>query len=134
LQILLQDKYNIGVLTVNMELMWLGTKRLGFWKYSKQTFKQIYNIGALTVNIEFMWRGLEMGERRALSEFFHPFRAKPHQFHKHCTWSFNALGFFLLTTHEYGSKLNYFNWLRWKLLNFCFVKNKVKATHMCWIF
>ena len=28
LQILLQDKYNIGVLTVNIEFMWLGTKRL----------------------------------------------------------------------------------------------------------
>ena len=27
LQILLQDKYNIGVLTVNIELRWLGTKR-----------------------------------------------------------------------------------------------------------
>jgi hypothetical protein len=26
LQILLQDKYNIGVLTVNIECMWLGTK------------------------------------------------------------------------------------------------------------
>ena len=25
---LLQDKYNIGVLTVNIELMWLGTKRV----------------------------------------------------------------------------------------------------------
>jgi hypothetical protein len=29
LQILLQDKYNIGVLTVNIEFMWLGTKRMG---------------------------------------------------------------------------------------------------------
>jgi hypothetical protein len=28
LQILLQDKYNIGVLTVNIEFMWLGTKWL----------------------------------------------------------------------------------------------------------
>jgi len=28
LQILLQDKYNIGVLTVNIEIMWLGTKRM----------------------------------------------------------------------------------------------------------
>jgi hypothetical protein len=28
LQILLQDKYNIGVLTVNIEFMWLGTKRV----------------------------------------------------------------------------------------------------------
>jgi len=28
LQILLQDKYNIGVLTVNIECMWLGTKRM----------------------------------------------------------------------------------------------------------
>ena len=28
LQILLQDKYNIGVLTVNIEFMWLDTKRL----------------------------------------------------------------------------------------------------------
>jgi len=28
LQILLQDKYNIGVLTVNIEYMWLGTKRM----------------------------------------------------------------------------------------------------------
>jgi hypothetical protein len=28
LQILLQDKYNIGALTVNIEFMWLGTKRL----------------------------------------------------------------------------------------------------------
>jgi hypothetical protein len=28
LQILLQNKYNIGVLTVNMEFMWLGTKRM----------------------------------------------------------------------------------------------------------
>jgi hypothetical protein len=28
LQILLQDKYNIGVLTVNIEFMWLGTKRM----------------------------------------------------------------------------------------------------------
>jgi hypothetical protein len=28
LQILLQDKYNIGVLTVNVEFMWLGTKRM----------------------------------------------------------------------------------------------------------
>ena len=27
-QILLQDKYNIGVLTVNIEFMWLGTKRM----------------------------------------------------------------------------------------------------------
>jgi hypothetical protein len=27
LQILLQDKYNIGALTVNIEVMWLGTKR-----------------------------------------------------------------------------------------------------------
>jgi hypothetical protein len=27
-QILLQDKYNIGVLTVNIEFMWLGTKRV----------------------------------------------------------------------------------------------------------
>ena len=27
-QILLQDKYNIGVLTVNIECMWLGTKRM----------------------------------------------------------------------------------------------------------
>jgi hypothetical protein len=26
LQILLQDKYNIGVLTVNIECMWLGSK------------------------------------------------------------------------------------------------------------
>jgi hypothetical protein len=25
---LLQDKYNIGVLTVNIEFMWLGTKRV----------------------------------------------------------------------------------------------------------
>ena len=28
LPILLQDKYNIGVLTVNIEFMWLGTKRV----------------------------------------------------------------------------------------------------------
>jgi hypothetical protein len=28
LQILLQDKYNIGVLTVIIEFMWLDTKRL----------------------------------------------------------------------------------------------------------
>ena len=28
LQILLQDKYNIGVLTVDIEFIWLGTKRL----------------------------------------------------------------------------------------------------------
>jgi hypothetical protein len=28
LQILLQDKYNIGVLTVNIECIWLGTKRM----------------------------------------------------------------------------------------------------------
>jgi hypothetical protein len=28
LQISLQDKYNIDVLTVNIEFMWLGTKRL----------------------------------------------------------------------------------------------------------
>jgi len=28
LQILLQDKYNIFVLTVNIEFMWLGTKRM----------------------------------------------------------------------------------------------------------
>jgi hypothetical protein len=28
LQILLQDKYNIGVLTVNIEFMWLGLKRM----------------------------------------------------------------------------------------------------------
>ena len=28
LQILLQDKYNIGVLTVNIKFMWLGTKRM----------------------------------------------------------------------------------------------------------
>ena len=27
MQILLQDKYNIGALTVNIECMWLGTKR-----------------------------------------------------------------------------------------------------------
>ena len=27
-QILLQDNYNIGVLTVNIEFMWLGTKRM----------------------------------------------------------------------------------------------------------
>ena len=27
-QTLLQDKYNIGVLTVNIECMWLGTKRM----------------------------------------------------------------------------------------------------------
>jgi hypothetical protein len=27
-QIVLQDKYNIGVLTVNIECMWLGTKRM----------------------------------------------------------------------------------------------------------
>jgi len=27
-QILLQDKYNIGVLTVNIELIWLDTKRM----------------------------------------------------------------------------------------------------------
>ena len=27
-QILLQDKYNIGVLTVNIEFIWLGTKRM----------------------------------------------------------------------------------------------------------
>jgi hypothetical protein len=28
LQILLQDKYNIGVLAVNIEFMWLGTKQM----------------------------------------------------------------------------------------------------------
>ena len=28
LQILLQDKYNIDALTVNIESMWLGTKRM----------------------------------------------------------------------------------------------------------
>jgi hypothetical protein len=28
LQILLQDKYNIGVLMVNIEFMWLGTKQM----------------------------------------------------------------------------------------------------------
>jgi hypothetical protein len=28
MQILLQDKYNIGALTVNIECMWLGTKRV----------------------------------------------------------------------------------------------------------
>ena len=28
LDILLQDKYNIGVLTVNIKFMWLGTKRV----------------------------------------------------------------------------------------------------------
>ena len=28
LQILLQHKYNIGVLTVNIKCMWLGTKRM----------------------------------------------------------------------------------------------------------
>jgi hypothetical protein len=28
LQILFQDKYNIGVLTVNIEFMWFGTKRM----------------------------------------------------------------------------------------------------------
>jgi hypothetical protein len=28
LQILLQDIYNIGVLTVNIEIRWLGTKRM----------------------------------------------------------------------------------------------------------
>jgi hypothetical protein len=26
--VLLQDKYDIGVLTVNIEFMWLGTKRI----------------------------------------------------------------------------------------------------------
>ena len=29
LQILLQDKYNIGVLTINIEFMWIGTKTDG---------------------------------------------------------------------------------------------------------
>ena len=28
LEILLQDKYNIGVLTVNIECMWIGTQRM----------------------------------------------------------------------------------------------------------
>ena len=28
MQLLLQDKYNIGVLTVNIECMWLSTKRM----------------------------------------------------------------------------------------------------------
>jgi hypothetical protein len=28
MQILLQDKYNIGALTVNIEFMWLGTKQM----------------------------------------------------------------------------------------------------------
>jgi len=28
LQIVLQDKYNIDILTVNIEFMWLGTKRV----------------------------------------------------------------------------------------------------------
>jgi hypothetical protein len=28
LQILLEDKYNIGVLTVNIECMWFGSKRM----------------------------------------------------------------------------------------------------------
>jgi hypothetical protein len=28
LQILLQEKYNIGVLAVNIEFMWLGMKRM----------------------------------------------------------------------------------------------------------
>ena len=28
LQMLLQDKYNIGVLTVNIECMWFGKKRM----------------------------------------------------------------------------------------------------------
>ena len=41
----------------------------------------IYNIGVLMVNIEFLWRGLEMGERRAFSESFHPFHAEPHEFY-----------------------------------------------------
>jgi hypothetical protein len=27
-QILLQDKYNIGVLMVNIQFMWLGSKRM----------------------------------------------------------------------------------------------------------
>ena len=44
-------------------------------------FINIYNIGILMVNIEFMWQGLETGERRAYSEFFHPSRAKPHTFY-----------------------------------------------------
>jgi hypothetical protein len=33
LQIVLQDKYNIGVLTVNIEFMWLGMK--GMERFAK---------------------------------------------------------------------------------------------------
>jgi hypothetical protein len=47
----------------------------------KGYIEHIYNIGVLTVYIEFMRRGLETGERRAFSEFFHPFRAEPHKFY-----------------------------------------------------
>jgi hypothetical protein len=61
-QILLQDKYNIGVLTVSIECMWL-----------------VYSIGALTVNIEFMW--LRNGVMANSSDSFHPFRAEPHTFY-----------------------------------------------------
>jgi hypothetical protein len=38
-QILLQDKYNIGVLTVNIEFMWLGTKRME--KLTKATLSPV---------------------------------------------------------------------------------------------
>jgi hypothetical protein len=42
LQTLLQDKYNIGVLTVNIEFMWLGTKRVERLAKAR-SFPRFYN-------------------------------------------------------------------------------------------
>ena len=61
----------------------------------------IYNISVLTVNIEFMWRGLETGERRAFSESFQPFRAKPHKFYIYHQYTNNV---FILQYTQFAKK------------------------------
>ena len=56
--------YNIGVLTVNIEFMWLGTKRM-----ERLTFSESFHPFRAKPH------------KFYISESIHPFHAKPHKFY-----------------------------------------------------
>ena len=59
MQILLQDTYNIGVLTVNIECMWLGAKRME--RRALPVSKPRHIISIFTVNTPILYIYIDHG-------------------------------------------------------------------------
>jgi hypothetical protein len=71
---------NIGILTVNIEFMWLGMKRME--RLTKARLSPVSK--PRHINSIFIREGLlymTNGGKTSFSESFHPFHAEPHKFY-----------------------------------------------------